>query len=153
VSPPVPPSAGAAPLDPHERLDGLRAWLAQVDRKLGLRTYLLAAAALLALAAGVVGIVLALHVQNDAATNDDLAALRTEVGAVKQSATQAAQRTVQSLSARVDQLASDVQRLDTERQTTDREIQVLQGDVRDLQNQVSTLESQGSSTSGTRTHP
>src|SRR5918996_3547537 len=41
--------------DPHERIDGLRAWLAQVERKLGIRTYAFAAACVLALAGAAVG--------------------------------------------------------------------------------------------------
>src|SRR5919108_2621886 len=72
--------------DPHERIDGLRAWVAQVNRKLGIRTYAFAAASVLALAAAAVAIVFALQLQEDSATNDDLDELRNQIGAVEKSA-------------------------------------------------------------------
>src|SRR5438093_10228488 len=115
------PAAGT-PADAHRRIDGLRAWLAQVDRRLGVRTYALGAAVILALAAGIVGVVLALSVQGDAATNDDLAALRDDLAAVKASAAQAAQRDIQALSDRLDQLESEVTRVTNDQRTTAREI-------------------------------
>src|SRR5262245_6987536 len=129
--------AVSRPLDPHERIDGLRSWLAQVDRKLGIRTYALGAACVLALAGGAVGIVLALSVQDDAATKSDLAALRKEVAEARQSATQEAEQSVQSLSARLEQLEAKVGELTSDQKTTDREVSVIQGDIRDLQNDVS----------------
>src|SRR5919201_7117576 len=70
--PPGTPAATAAPTpapaDPHQRIDGLRAWLAQVDRKLGVRTYIGAAIAVLALAAAVAALVLVVLLKRDAAT-------------------------------------------------------------------------------------
>ena len=72
------PAADPHSTDPHERIDGLRAWLAQVDRKLGIRTYALAAGIVLALAAAAVALVFALQLQEDSATNDDLQALKDE---------------------------------------------------------------------------
>ena len=90
--------------DPHERIDGLRAWLAQVDRKLGVRTYALGAA-LAVLAAGGRGIVALVprpRLQHDAATKDDLQSLRGRASGVEQSAAQAAQEDVQSITDRLD---------------------------------------------------
>src|SRR5688500_2241646 len=68
--------------DPHERLDGLRAWLAQVDRKVGVRTYAGGAAVVLALAAGIVGVVLALSAKDESATKAEVEALREEIGTI-----------------------------------------------------------------------
>src|ERR671910_2336913 len=57
---PPQPAAGKPPsVDPHERIDGLRSWLAQVERRVALRTYIGAAIGVLALAAGGAGIFLA----------------------------------------------------------------------------------------------
>jgi uncharacterized membrane protein YgcG len=92
TAPLTPSAATGTPADPNEPLDGLRARLAQLERRLGVRTYALGAAVVLALAAGAVGVVLALSVQRDAATQDDIAALRDEVAAARVSATQAARK-------------------------------------------------------------
>ena len=94
-------AAPQARADPHERIDGLRAWVAQVDRKLGVRTYVGAAIAVLALAAAAVGLVLTLSLKQDAATNDDVQSLRDQISAVQQSASQAAQKDVQALDQRL----------------------------------------------------
>ena len=142
------PQPVVRPLDPHERIDGLRSWLAQVDRKLGVRTYALGAACVLALAAGAVGIVLALSVQRDAATDDELATLRKEVAAAKHSATQEAEQSVQSINARLEQLEADFGELTSDQKTTEREVSVVQGDIRDLQDQVSSLRSSSSGGGG-----
>ena len=40
----------ASPPDPQSRLEGLRAWVVELDRNLGIRTYVLGAIGLLALA-------------------------------------------------------------------------------------------------------
>ena len=61
---------------PPTRIEGLRAWLAQLEPKLGLRTYVGAAIAVLTLAAAVVALVLVLSLRQDAATEDDVQALR-----------------------------------------------------------------------------
>jgi uncharacterized protein HemX len=121
-------------------LDGLRAWVAQLDRKLGTRFYALGAATVLALAAGIVGIVLVLQVKDDSATKDDLDRLRDEVAGVEQSASQAAQDEVAALGDRVSQLESQIQSLRSDQTSTDQEISVVQDDIEDLRNDISALE-------------
>jgi uncharacterized protein HemX len=133
---------GARP-DPHERIDGLRAWLAQIDRKLGVRTYLLVAIAVLALAAAVVALVLVLQLKRDAATESDVSSIRDQLSGIQQSATQAAQRGVQSLNRRLGDLESEVGRLSTQETTSKRELQVVQDDIKELRSEVSSS-SQGS---------
>ena len=127
--------------DPHERIDGLRAWVAQVDRKLGIRTYAFAAACVLSLAAAAVAIVFALQLQEDSATNDDLDSLRGQLGSVEQSASQAAREDVQSLTDRLDALESKVSSLESDQSTSDDELQVVQDDIDDLRTQIDDLES------------
>lgn len=130
------------PTEPRpDTLDGLRAWVAQLDRKLGTRFYALGAATVLALAAGIVAIVLVLGVKDDSATKSDLADLRDEVAGVERSASQAAQDDVAALGDRISQLEAQVQDLRADQTATDREISVIQDDISDLRNDVSALES------------
>jgi septal ring factor EnvC (AmiA/AmiB activator) len=124
-------------------IDGLRAWVAQLDRKLGTRFYALGAATVLALAAGIVGIVLVLGVKEDSATKDDLKELRGEVAGVERSASEAARDEVAALGDRVSQLESQVQALRTDQTASDREISVIQDDIADLRDDVTALESAG----------
>lgn len=134
-----------APADPQERIDGLRAWVAQVDRKLGVRTYVGAAIAVLALAAAAVGLVLTLSLKQDAATNDDIQSLRDQISAVEQSASQAAQEDVQALDRRLTELEAEVNKISAGQTTTRRELKVVQDDIKELRSQVSQA---GSSSGG-----
>jgi len=141
---PEAPATGEQPTT----LDGLRAWVAQIDRKLGTRFYALGAATVLALAAGIVGIVLVLGVKEDSATKSDLDELREEVSGVEQSASEAAQDEVAALGDRVSQLESQIQSLRTDQTSTDQEISVVQDDIADLRDDISALESQPPADSG-----
>jgi uncharacterized protein HemX len=127
----------AASADPQERIDGLRAWLAQVDRKLGVRSYAGGAAIVLALAAGIVGVVLALSAKDESATKDDLAKLRDQVAEVSQQASAAAEEQVGSLADRVQALEEQVSSLSGDQRTTERELQVAQDDIDDIRTQIS----------------
>ncbi len=135
--PAQPAAAPQAPADPQERIDGLRAWIAQVDRKLGVRTYVGAAVAVLALAAAAVGLVLTLTLKQDAATEGDVTSLRDQISAVEQSASEAAQEGVQGLDRRLTELEDEVNRLSTGQTTTRRELKVVQDDIKELRDEVS----------------
>jgi uncharacterized protein HemX len=134
--PPEPPASSEA-----TTLDGIRAWVAQLDRKLGTRFYALGAATVLALAAGIVGIVLVLGVKEDGATKADLDQIRQEVAGVEKSASEAAEDDLAALGDRVSQLESQLQGLRSDQTSTDQEISVVQDDIEDLRNDVSALES------------
>jgi len=145
---PEPASEPAAKPEPSSEaaaspttIDGLRAWVAQLDRRLGTRFYALAAGTVLALAAGIVAIVLALGIKDDSATKVDLADLRQEVSGVERSATQAAADEVAALSDRVDEIESQLQGLRSGQSSTEQEISVLQDDIADLRDDVSDLRS------------
>jgi uncharacterized protein HemX len=133
------PAAGAAAPrpDPHERIDSLRAWVAMLDRKLGVRTYLLGALALLAAAAAAAALVLVILLKQDAATDDDVNAIRDQLSGVQQSATAAAQQSVQSVDQRLTDLEGEVSRLSADERTTKRELQVVQDDIKELRSQQS----------------
>jgi peptidoglycan hydrolase CwlO-like protein len=108
-----------------------------VDRKLGVRTYVGAAIAVLALAAAVVGLVLTLTLKQDAATEDDIQALRDQISGVEQSASEAAESSVQALDQRVDDLENEVSKISTGQTTSRRELRVVQDDIKELRSQIS----------------
>src|SRR5262245_15380097 len=130
---------------PQEQIVGLRAWLADVDRKLGVRTYIGGALAVLALAAAGAALFLTLSLKQDAATKDDVNALRDQLSGVEQSATAAAHSSVRSLDQRLTDLETRVDKLSTDQTTSKRELQVIQDDIKELRSQVSG----GTGTSGT----
>jgi uncharacterized protein HemX len=132
-----------------QRIDGLRAWLAQVDRRLGIRTYLGAALAVLAVAAAGVALYLAISVKQDTATKDDLQSVRDQVSGVERSAAQAAQSRVRSINLRLTDLESRVDRLSTDQTTSKRELQVIQDDIKELRNQVRRGSTSGTGAGGT----
>jgi DNA repair exonuclease SbcCD ATPase subunit len=131
------PAAARPSTDLQERMEGLRAWLAQLDRKLGLRTYVGAAIAVLTLAAAAVALVLVLSLRQDAATEEDVQALRDEISSVEQSASQAADSRVSALEQRLDDLEDEVNRISTAQSTSRRELEVIQDDIRELRADVS----------------
>ena len=124
---PATPATPAERAGPQERIDGLRAWVAQIDRKLGVRTYVGAAIAVLALAAAAVGLALTLSLKQDAATNDDVASLRDQISVVEQSASQAAAQgeDVQALEQRLTDVEAKVDRISSGQTTTRRELKVV----------------------------
>jgi hypothetical protein len=125
------------PADPQEQIDGLRAWVADLDRKLGVRTYIGGALVLLSLAAAGVALFLALSVKRDAATKDDLNAMRSQLSSVEQFAATAANKGVRSLNQRLTDLETRVDKLSTGQTTSKRELQVIQDDIKELRSQVS----------------
>jgi septal ring factor EnvC (AmiA/AmiB activator) len=143
-----PDAPGTPPDGEPTTLESLRASVAQLDRKLGTRFYALGAATVLALAAGIVGIVLVLGVKEDSATTSDLDELREEVSGVEESASEAAQDEVSAIGDRVSQLESQIQSLRSDQTSTDQEISVLQDDIADLRDDISALESQPPADSG-----
>ena len=138
---PAPATTPQAPADPQERIDGLRAWVAQLHRKLAVRTYVGAAIAVLALAAAAVALVLTLDLNQDAATNGDVQSLQDQISAVEQSASQAAQQDVQALDRPLAELEDEVNRISTGQTTTKRELRVVQDDIKELRSQVSSARS------------
>ncbi len=134
------PQEAAASTDPAEKLEGVHAWVAQLDRKLQTRFYALAAAAVLALAAGIVAVVLALGVQDDSATKSELAELRDQVDNATKSASDAAQDDVADLDDRLSEIESQIESLASGQSTTDKELSVVQDDIADLRDQIDTVE-------------
>ncbi|HSI81962.1 MAG TPA: hypothetical protein VK919_15080, partial [Solirubrobacterales bacterium] len=110
------------------------------ERKLAIRTYALGAATVLALAAGIVAIVLLLGLREDSATNEDVEALNERIGLVQQEAESAVEAQLSEVAGEVETLQQRVSRLADEGTATDRDIQVLEGDLDDLREQLVDLE-------------
>jgi uncharacterized protein HemX len=140
------PQTGGQPAAPEtleQRIGDLRAWIAQIDRKLGVRTYALGAVLVLALAAGIVGVVLALSAKDESATKDEVRSLRDQVEAVQQEAAEAAEEDVATITDQLDALEGRVNTIAGGQRTTESELSVVQDDIDDLRNQISGLESSG----------
>ena len=153
-----PPGAGAqgeakpeAPADPNERIDGLRSWIAQTERKLNIRTVAIGVIAVLALAGAIYGIALARDTDKNAATEAELQDVREELAGVKDTASEAAADDVQSLQERISSLEQDFASSGQDDQKTEQEISVIQDDIQDLRDQIADLESSGTTETTTTT--
>jgi chromosome segregation ATPase len=149
-APPQParPTPPPKPVDPQQRIDGLRSWIAQLERKLGVRTYIGAALAVLALAAGGAGIFLAIQVERDAASDADVENLREELTGVEQTAAQAAQEDVRALGRRITDLEGQIRRLRSQQRARSNELSVIEDDIQDLRDQISELDTGGTGAAG-----
>lgn len=138
--PPAPPPGTGE--QPTATLEGLRAWVAQLDRKLGVRFYALGAAVVLALAASIVSLVLVLGLEEDSATREDVERLRDEVADVQRSATEAAEEELSGVAERLDSIESQIQSLRSDQTATDQRLEVIEDDIADLRTEISRVESQ-----------
>lgn len=137
----TPGAAPAAKPEPvEERIDGLRAWIAQLDRRLGIRTWVGAVALVLALAAGIVGVVLAIDARDESATKADARALSEQIDAVQKEASSTAQRTVAQLNERVDALEQRMNTIASGQRTSDSKLSVVEDDINELRSQIAALE-------------
>ena len=150
------PSSGAQPatakpvaVEPvEERIEGLRAWIAQLDRKLSIRSFAGGAALVLALAAGIVGVVLALSAKDESATKDEVRSLRDQVEAVQEEASKAAEDDLATLTERLDALEGRINSIAGGQRTTESELSVVQDDIDDLRSQISDLKSSAAADTG-----
>jgi uncharacterized protein HemX len=98
-------------------LDGLRAWIGELERKLGMRTRVGLVLVALAVGAGGAGIYLALDAASNSVSKDDLQAAQEQVsggeapGSVVQSQVEAAQSEAAAATAEIDKLKVQVKLL------------------------------------------
>lgn len=135
---PQKPVTGEHPVD---SVGGLRAWVAQLERRLGTRFYALGAAVILALATAIVALILVLGLEEDSATRDDVQRLRDEVAEVQRSASKAADDEISALSDRVDSLEPQLQSLRSDQTATDQRLSVIEDDIADLRDEISKVAS------------
>jgi uncharacterized protein HemX len=133
-----------APQSTHEQTEGLRAWIAQIERKLGVRSFAGGAAIVLALAAGIVGVVLAISAKDESATKAEVRSLRDQVSASTEEVSAAAQADLTEINERIDALESRVSTIASSQRTSDSELQVVQDDIDELRGQITDLEAAAS---------
>ena len=150
------PATGAEPAAlPRDGEEGLRAWIAQVDRKLGIRSYAGTAAVILALAAAIVAIVLAIDARDNSANNGDLTRVENRVGdlAARAGEADAVQGDLDSLDGRVADLESQLSGLSSGDADVESRISVVEDDIEDLRGQISDLGSNPADSGGTSPGP
>lgn len=129
--------------------EGLRAWVAQLDRKLGTRSYAGAAVVILSLAAAIVAIVLAIDARDNSAAEGDLARVESRVNEISDSAeaAEAASSDVDALESRISGLEGKIDGLSAGSADVEERISVIEDDIEDLRGQISDLEPGGSAPS------
>jgi len=143
--PPNPPTGEQPQQRPEtveEQIDGLRAWVAQLDRRLGIRSVALGLAVVIALAAGIVGVVLATDAKDQSATKEEVKSLRDQVNASNQEASQATEDTINEINDRIDALESRVSTIASSQRTSDSELDVAKDDIEELRGQITDLENE-----------
>ncbi|MEO7198273.1 MAG: hypothetical protein ABIZ50_07340 [Solirubrobacterales bacterium] len=128
---PATPTAATRPLG----IDGLRSWIAEVERKLGLRTYVGTAAVVLALATSIVAIVLAVDARDNSASNDDLNRISSEIS------TQSGATDLTALDQRLAALQAQVDALAPTGGGTDEQLSAIEDTLDELSGRVKDLES------------
>jgi septal ring factor EnvC (AmiA/AmiB activator) len=127
---------------PESRIEGLRAWIGLVDRKLGIRTYAGGAAVVLALAAGIVGVVLATSAKDESATKEEVKSLRDQVSASNEEVSQSTEDTLGEINDRIDALEGRVATIASSQRTSDSELDVARDDIDELRDQITELQNQ-----------
>jgi uncharacterized protein HemX len=117
--------------------------LARLERRLSIRTLALGVAVVLALAAGAVGVVLALQAKDDSATKAEVRSLRDQVEAVQQETAKATEENVATITDRLDALEGRVNTIAAGQRTAESELTVVQDDIDELRSQISDLQSAG----------
>jgi septal ring factor EnvC (AmiA/AmiB activator) len=108
-TPPRDPPPGPL-VDVHTRVDGLRSWIGQMERRVTLITYGSAGAALIALAAAIVALLLAMDAQDNAAKQADVEAIRSDTSALKREVARQS-KAADDLSSTIGDLERQVKRL------------------------------------------
>jgi uncharacterized protein HemX len=137
------PAPGSRPATAEHQVVPVEERLARLERKLGVRSVALGAAVVLALAAGIVGVVLALGAKDESATKNEVRALRDQVEAVQQEAAKSTEQDVATLTDRLEALEGRVNTIAGGQRTAESELSVVQDDIDELRGQISDLESAG----------
>jgi hypothetical protein len=154
-SPGTPLAPGAAqPADPRQEIEALRAWVDDVDRRLKVRTYAGMVIAVLALAAGIVALILAMQAKDDSATKSDVQDVREQVATLEEAAGQVTDEDLDAVTDRLSALEDQIGTLTDDKNSTEQRISVIQDDIQDLRDQLADLESgTGTDTGGGTTTP
>lgn len=151
--PQAPPTDPGQPLppqpqkDPHERIDGLRAWLSQLDHTVTVRTWILGLLLLLTLAVAVAALVIGLQVRDQqidqgeiAQLSDRIEAVETQVAQMQAAASDAIETDFATLVEDVEKLQNQVRNLRDASDATDEELTRLDNEIQDLNDTIGELE-------------
>jgi septal ring factor EnvC (AmiA/AmiB activator) len=139
---PKPPTGSQPEVRPEsveEQIEGLRAWIAQIDRRLGIRSVAGGLAVVLALAAGIVGVVLATSAKDESATKDEVKSLRDQVSASNEEVSESTKDTLGEINDRIDALEGRVSTIASGQRTSDSELDVARDDIDELRDQITDL--------------
>jgi cell division protein FtsB len=95
-------------------LDGLRAWIGEVERKLGMRTRVFLVLVAIAIGGAAAGIYLALDAASESVSKDEVAALQEQASTGSEGGTSAEAAQVASLKAEIEALRNQVSALESE---------------------------------------
>ena len=112
------------PPDIEGRIDGLRGWLEEIERRQGRMTYFGAAGLLIAIAAAGAALYFGITTHNDAATKDDLDEVKAEITTLKAEVAKANQGK-QSLNQTLTSLQQQLKSIQAKQQATDQQIASL----------------------------
>lgn len=131
----------AGPIDP----EGQRAWLAQLERRLGTRTYAGAAALVLTLAAAIVALVMAIDSRENSATQEQVRGIERQLGLVAEDAGafDDVQGEVETLSGELDALEQQVEQFSGVERSIEDRLEVIEDDIEALRRQISDLDNGG----------
>lgn len=131
----------------------MRAWTAELDRRIGTRTYAGAALLVIALATAIVAIVLAVDARDNSADNEDLNRISDQVTEISAAGVlaQTAQDDVDALEGRISSIEDQLAGVSSSGGDADKRLSVVEDDIEELRQQISDLESRsgGSSSGGT----
>ena len=119
-----------------ERLDGMRGWLGDLDRTVGVRSRIGLVLAAIAIGAAGAAIYLALNAKEQSASDRDVSALRDKLDSVQQNANSTA-RDVTALKGSVNSARSQSSAANATASKLQSQVKTLQGDVQDLQRSAS----------------
>lgn len=127
----------------------MRAWIAELDRRIGTRTYAGAALLVIALATAIVAIVLAVDARDNSADNGDLNRISDRVTEISAAAglAQTTQDDVDALEGRISSIEDQLAGVSTSGGDADKRLSVVEDDIEELRQQISDLESRSGGTS------
>jgi uncharacterized protein HemX len=133
--PSTPPATGGTPPDPHERIDGLRRWINELDEKLKKRTFAGAAALLAALGLGGAGLGVALTQEDEGPTQAQIGRLQAQIAQLQSESTTAGGEVEENLDAvakAVDRLIKQIEDFQGDRKQFNEDLSEIRQDLRQL---------------------
>jgi septal ring factor EnvC (AmiA/AmiB activator) len=116
----------------------MRSWVAQLDRRLGIRTYIFGAMLLLSIAASVLAIVLAVDARDNSASDDDINSIEDQLATIAEQASGGTevQSELDSIDLRLSALEDQQSGTAAAGGIDEERIAAIEADIEELQNEV-----------------